>query len=121
VVYTPFAVVGHAIPKERVTLDYLRKRAFIQGISDSYTEIQKNGAVAIRKSSFSASAASLFLRWVGFGKAICSRGFRCAIYTKIASNYCEKGRTYHRSEVSKDKKLLEFILREDYFDKTPSS
>ena len=40
-IYNPKASVYHFVPKNRMTLDYFCKRAFNQGISDSYTEIRK--------------------------------------------------------------------------------
>jgi glucosyl-dolichyl phosphate glucuronosyltransferase len=40
--YNPKASVYHYVPRERITLEYFCKRAFNQGISDSYTKIRKN-------------------------------------------------------------------------------
>jgi hypothetical protein len=40
-IYNPKASVYHFVPKSRMTIDYFCKRAFNQGISDSYTEIRK--------------------------------------------------------------------------------
>jgi len=40
VVYEPTAVVRHRIPAARLTIAYFKRRAFIQGISDSYTRIR---------------------------------------------------------------------------------
>ena len=40
-VYNPKASVYHWVPKTRMTVEYLCHRAFIQGISDSYTDFRK--------------------------------------------------------------------------------
>jgi len=40
-IYNPKASVYHFVPKNRMTIDYICKRAFNQGISDSFTEIRK--------------------------------------------------------------------------------
>ena len=40
--YNPKASVYHFVPKDRMTLDYFCKRAFNQGISDSFANTRKN-------------------------------------------------------------------------------
>lgn len=40
-IYNPKASVYHYVGKERMTLDYFCRRAFNQGISDSYTDIRR--------------------------------------------------------------------------------
>jgi len=64
VVYTPYAVVTHVIPQEKVTRDYFKRRAFIQGVCDSYIEIRKNGSVAPTESSLTDSVKSAFGHWL---------------------------------------------------------
>jgi glycosyltransferase involved in cell wall biosynthesis len=117
VVYTPLASVTHIIPNERVRLDYFKKRAFFQGISDSYTEIRNKGGLAIQHSSSSGLVITTYQRLLAFLRRIRLSGFRCAVYFEIALKCSERGAYYHRSEVLKDKKLLEFILQKDYLDK----
>ena len=43
-IYQPSAQIQHKVPKERMTIEYFKKRAYLQGISDSFTAIRKNGA-----------------------------------------------------------------------------
>jgi len=43
--YNPKACVYHYIPKERLTVEYFCKRMFCQGISDSFTQIRKDGNI----------------------------------------------------------------------------
>jgi glycosyltransferase involved in cell wall biosynthesis len=40
-VYNPKASVYHFVPKNRMTLDYFCKRAFNQGVSDSFSDIRR--------------------------------------------------------------------------------
>jgi glycosyltransferase involved in cell wall biosynthesis len=117
VVYTPFAVVAHAIPKERVTLYYFKKRAFVQGISDSYTEMRNNGGTLIRESSRLDPLTSVFRRYISYGISASIKGLQCAIFNEIALKYRQKGVKYHRTEVSNDRKLLEFVLQDDYLER----
>jgi glucosyl-dolichyl phosphate glucuronosyltransferase len=39
-VYHPGAAVMHAVPRERMTIDYFERRAFAQGVSDSFTALR---------------------------------------------------------------------------------
>lgn len=41
-VYIPSASVYHFVPQVRMTVDYFRRRAFAQGVSDSYTRLRQN-------------------------------------------------------------------------------
>ena len=116
VVYTPFAVVIHVIPQERVTIDYLKQRAFVQGICDSYTDIRSNGGIALDESGLIDLAKSAFGRWWVYSIELATGRLRLAIYSAIVHNYHEKGVRYHKTEVSKDRKLLEYVLQPDYLD-----
>jgi glycosyltransferase involved in cell wall biosynthesis len=116
VVYSPFAVVTHVIPQERVTVAYFKQRMFVEGVCDSYTEIRNNGGIAPNESGFIDSAKSTLERWSAYCIAVATGKLRLAIYTAIAHNCHEKGVRYHRKEVSNDKKLLEYVLQPDYLD-----
>jgi len=43
--YVPAACVHHHVPKERMTLDYFRQRAFNQGVSDSFSRFRQAPSV----------------------------------------------------------------------------
>lgn len=43
--YDPVAEAIHIIPAERMTMEYICKRSFLQGISDSYTRIRKDKGI----------------------------------------------------------------------------
>jgi len=116
VVYTPLAVVTHVIPQERVTMGYFKQRAFIQGVCDSYTEIRKNGSVALTESGLIDSVKSSLGHWLAYCIAVATGGLRLARYEAIFYNCYEKGIRYHKTEVSNDKKLLEYVLQHDYLD-----
>ena len=48
--YNPENVVIHRIPKNRLTFNYLEHRDYLQGISDSYSEIRKNISITKNRS-----------------------------------------------------------------------
>lgn len=41
----PKLSIFHHVPKERLTLEYFCRRAFLQGISDSYTDLRAKGGI----------------------------------------------------------------------------
>ncbi|MGZ4862303.1 MAG: glycosyltransferase [Halobacteriota archaeon] len=116
VVYTPFAVVIHVIPKERLTIDYLKQRVFVEGVCHSYTKIRNDRGITLNENGLIDSTKSAFWRWSAYCIAVANGKLRFAIYKAIEHYYHEKGMRYHRTEVSNDKKLLEYVLQPDYFD-----
>ena len=120
--YYPKATAYHIINKERVTEDYLYKRAFNQGISNSFREIREDYSVDSKK-----PAKFLFIRKIiriirrRLGKIrrlifIHEKGKNSIIERKIIKN-AEEGFHYHQREVKKNPKLLEWILRKNYLGK----
>ncbi len=92
--YNPKASVYHFVSKDRMTFDYLYKRAFAQGVSDSYTQIRATGD---------------------------STGFKQLMPSHDElQNVINKGHTdgfnFHRKAVRADPELLKWVLRKDYFD-----
>ncbi len=110
-VYEPKACVYHRVPPERLTVDYFCRRAFNQGISDSYSEIRNR-----LKNPFSLSRGFLFkiaalknylLRIVFFNKYK-------AILNQVYEAY-KKGYAYHQAEVKADPTLLAYVLKDNYY------
>lgn len=95
-IYNPKASVYHYVPKERMTIDYFKRRAFLQGISDSYTDIRER-----KKRQLLYSYLKLGLKRL-LGKDVTSE-----------KSYLD-GYIYHQKEVKKDPKLLQWVLKEDY-------
>jgi len=92
--YNSKASVYHYVSKDRMTFDYLYKRTFAQGVSDSYTQIRAARHVTGLK-QFVPSHDEL-------------------------QNTINKGHTdgfnFHQDAVKKSPKLLEWVLKKDYFD-----
>jgi len=44
-VYNPNAYVYHVMPANRLTIDFYKRRAFLQGVSNSYTILRGSGSV----------------------------------------------------------------------------
>jgi glycosyltransferase involved in cell wall biosynthesis len=111
-IYEPKAAVYHRVPPERLTLEYFCRRAFNQGVSDSYTQIRKYKGLAIPDRTtlrkLIAWARSVMLRRIGIQREI------HPILAKVKQSY-EEGRRYHREQVASDLELLAFVLKENYY------
>jgi len=99
VYYTPKACVYHYVSKERLTAEYFCKRMFQQGISDSFSEIRKNGE------PLDASMTQFRVS----GK-LSSAGVKNDIQLAYIEGY-----NYHQRKVHDDPKLREWVLRKNFF------
>lgn len=113
-VYMPSACVYHLVPKSRMTLEYFRKRAFSQGVSDSYTILRSNSAEPGKRSKrhplsvFVSLALSRKLLWYILPSA-----------TNIRANMDNaywQGFNWHRQLYLKDDRVRNWVLRENYLD-----
>ena len=138
-VYSPSAKIHHLVPASRMTTDYFCHRAYIQGISGSFTQIREERGLdtehAKRKGQRAQGRAqraedrgqinirsmSRFLR--RGANSIKNRAVRYkkklfpTEYDRIRADMqksSEAGFQYHQEEVKKDPKLLEWVLRENY-------
>jgi hypothetical protein len=99
--YHPKASVYHLVPTERMTVDYFCHRAWLQGISDSYTAIRDG------RSSFLRYLVRLNMT----AKMLVSRKPTSAFF----SHYL-KGLLYHQREVNGDPALREWVMKNSYLD-----
>jgi len=105
--YHPKASVFHIVPEERLTEAYFCRRAYLQGISDSYTFIRN----ASQKSTSPAQRLISYFRlsrkkW---------RFYTDARKRRIEHNYYN-GFCMHQYAVKQDKVLYEWVVRRDYMD-----
>jgi hypothetical protein len=111
-VYQGRTAVYHYIPRARMTVDYLERRAHLQGISDSYTSIRRDGNPPEQgsiRSRLSLLKAATEIRLPGCKTSV--QGIRARLDYALRQGYA-----YHQSEVRRDPKLLAWVLREDYWD-----
>jgi hypothetical protein len=112
--YHPWAAVNHVIPASRVTPEAFERRAFYQGVCDSYTRIRSDRAVppppapswkdVVRPIKRKLHRAALLLRGGG------------AATRELMDRARTMGRDFHIGQVRADPKLLEWVLKRDYFD-----
>jgi glycosyltransferase involved in cell wall biosynthesis len=107
--YRPGAKVEHIISADRLQLDYFRNRRFLQGISDSYTQIRRNGST--QGIPLHAPPESIQPREMESAREYCVRMMRYETETAYA-----KGFNFHLTEARSDPKLVAWILRPNYIE-----
>lgn len=120
--YQPVALVFHRVPQSRMTIEYFEKRAYLQGISNSFTRIRTNGGI------LPAKITPPFLDWkaslLGVKKVVrqllkLETTFPPEPYHEIKARVkaaYQVGYKYHQYEIHNDPTLLEWVLRPDYWD-----
>ncbi|MFA6074527.1 MAG: glycosyltransferase family A protein [Negativicutes bacterium] len=134
--YQPKAQVQHVIPVDRMTEKYFEDRMFYQGVCKSFTEIRKCESES--KSNFQQMIESEKLEVLVFAKIkklikmlaklimASMRIFKIAEKSP-AKIYCDymiqkmyavynAGYEFHQNEVKNDIELLNWVLRDNYFD-----
>lgn len=122
--YNPKALVYHEVPADRMTLGYFDKRYFYLGVCNSYTEIRKNNGISkvvtltnIKKNiknilhpmyrMVSPKPVILIQSEIDFEKEM--------LFTRFQT--MEKaGYNFHQEIVRKSSVVLEWVLKENYFD-----
>ena len=135
-VYSPGAKIHHLVPASRMTTDYFCHRAYIQGISGSFTQIREELGLVVKNSRsedgdiesgnthishinimkifrFLKRAANSIKKRAGNYKRKLFPTECDLIRAKMRKSYRE-GFAYHQSEIKRDPKLLEWVLRENY-------
>lgn len=110
--YQGKTAVYHQIPRWKMTLEFFERRAYLEGISNSYCHIRRAGNATGKpnlRSRLGLLKAASKIRLLGRETSI------EAILARIDYSY-RRGYAYHQSEVRRDPKLLAWVLREDYWD-----
>ena len=115
--YQPRACVYHKIPANRITVEYFERRAFLQGISDSFVELRQP---PVNKSSDDKRneidwLLPLRILKTEFKKIFVptSHDIFRDVKVRISQSY-EAGMSFHQREVQNDPVLLEWVLRKNY-------
>ena len=124
VIYHPEMLINHFVPTSRMTYDYFRKRARIQGKCTSYTEIRKYGKVVdnVEQNKIPNSIRVV----LGKIKRLDFKTLFSKSTTKILTEeellkkdfheYYLEGYQTQKKLAKKNPQLLQWILKENYFD-----
>lgn len=122
--YTPIAGIYHVIDPQRLTIDYFKRRAYQQGISDSFSQLRAQAGLPgyhlphtehpiqrlLRKSPAQIARAVL-RRLPGRSEPF------AAIHKAIRSAYHE-GFQFHQQSVAQDDSLRRYVLQPTYLSET---
>lgn len=115
--YQPGARVHHKIPANRMTVEYFERRAFLQGISDSFTRLRQP---PVHKSSDNKRNEIDWLLPIKMIKKRLKKIFAPPthdiyrdIKIRIGQSH-EAGISFHQREVQCDPELLQWVLRNNY-------
>ncbi|HOV90156.1 MAG TPA: glycosyltransferase family 2 protein [Syntrophorhabdaceae bacterium] len=97
--YNPKASVYHLCSAERLTKEYFARRAFNQGISDSYSDVREGK----RRSLLRMKLNVVFKKYLAFKGCI------------IEESYLQ-GYKFHQEELRKDSNLIDWVKRKNYID-----
>lgn len=113
--YHPQAAVQHEVPSSRLTQDYFQQRAYFQGVCDSYTKIRAERGISRQAWSWKTPLRPVKQFMVNFFRP---KNTALLVLKDLVAKAYKKGYDFHRREVRRDPRLLEWILRKDYWDYT---
>lgn len=118
-VYEPRAALEHVIPDTRLTPEYFERRAFLQGISDSYTKTRCEYGAGTLEESGASLKRSPWRRFVDRIRrdrfASRNTGGLGELRSRIRQKR-QEGYAYHQQELEHSPSLLEWVLRDNYWD-----
>jgi glycosyltransferase involved in cell wall biosynthesis len=117
-VFNSRASVRHLVTKSRMTLRYFEKRAFNQGVSDSYTDLRDRVGPEVgrgRWPTWSAAKVRVCMRQL----RMLARGMfggreYCTLWQRMAAGY-RAGYNYHQEVYLRDEEVCRWVHRETYF------
>ena len=120
IMYEPTALIYHRVPPERLTIEYFCRRAFNQGVSESFSEIRlQHGLSSHCRLHPSIQSYNFLKRMKQFGSRLLanktsSHNAIHPIRQKVAEAR-EAGKAFHQRQVNQDKNLLDYVLQKTYF------
>ncbi len=104
-IYNPKASVKHWVPSSRMNLDYIKKRAFSEGITHSYIDT--------RKEKQDHNRPGYLVRKIKALKEIFLWLFSTELDRAIKMSH-QAGYAFHQAELKRDKDLRPWVMKEDY-------
>lgn len=108
------ASVYHAVTKERMSMEYFRRRAFNQGVSDSYSMLRHAAETSFHMGM--AKRAKQLLRQVEDDlRAFFSRDGELRQLSRIMASGYREGFSFHQKAYRGDAEVRAWVHRPDYF------
>jgi glucosyl-dolichyl phosphate glucuronosyltransferase len=117
--FSSAASVHHLVSAERMTPAYFERRAFAQGVSDSYSAVRRCGRVPLpvterARHALRPQARALRERWRALGSSSDAVAAELLSVRLRAVQAWRDGFRYHQSQVHADRELLNWVLKESY-------
>jgi glycosyltransferase involved in cell wall biosynthesis len=114
--YHPGVLVHHVVSRDRLTIEYFEKRAYFQGVADSYTRIRERGGLApvVRDWRAPIRGTMSAMRCL-LGQRRSAPAPYADIRERVSKAH-RRGYEFHQSEVRNDPELLKWVLRSNYWD-----
>ena len=115
-IYNPKASVFHLVPKDRMTIDYFKKRAFCQGVEMSYMDLRYGKTPVIVESKMQRLKSFIYRRLhdtVAF--QILDRLQKTDIDKEIDLSR-RIGYNYHQQMYKRHPELREWVHKDNYLD-----
>lgn len=114
-VYNPKASVYHNVPDSRMTLNYFRKRAFRQGVSDSYSRLRKD-PLRIKGIVVTSHPLRAFMSFAPL-RQLLSRLLPAGVALRANVNEAYwSGFRWHEHLFRNDESVRKWVLRKNYLD-----
>ena len=115
IIYNPRAVVWHYIPKERLTIEYYKERAFKSGIEASFSHYYYSGD-SLRSIKVLALIGAFSLAY-GLCNIVALLPYRKSIKYKVTSSYY-KARLLYQLKLATDGDLRYFVQQKSWLTMT---
>lgn len=115
-IYHPNASIYHVVSRERLTIDYLRKRGFNQGVSSSYTTIRsQKSTTKIKAINLKSNLKNLLIFQLQFLRNIIKRmTVGGNIYQQAIDQGTKEGYTFHQNKVKESPALKAWVMKDNY-------
>jgi glucosyl-dolichyl phosphate glucuronosyltransferase len=99
--FNPRASIHHVVPTSRMTIDYLKKRAYAEGITQSYIDTRYKRKT---NSGFLSSLRKFVRQKINLANPI----------EHAVQQAFQNGYDFHQQELKNDKALVEWVTKDSY-------
>jgi glycosyltransferase involved in cell wall biosynthesis len=118
--YIQGALLHHLCGEDRLNIEYFQRRAFYQGVCNSFSEIRSGQQASITPFFLAILAFRRFRRFVGaIARALSKRGtfsVESENVTMLTNRAMLEGWKFHQNEVAHDKNLQKWVKRNNFFE-----
>lgn len=116
--YFPGLAVTHTIPAQRMTLDYIKKRAFYEGVGEAYKSLRESqrDKTVVSPPTFSRRVRSLVSSAVRSVRTRVPDSWLKTHLQAFVTKHRLRGQEYLRSHYRADPRVREWVGRDDYWD-----